>query len=40
MQLNADGSLNTSVTDPLRGFASITGADSTRQFRFGLGVTF
>jgi hypothetical protein len=40
MQLNADGSLNTSVTDPLRGFATITGADSFRQFRFGLRMSF
>ncbi len=39
-QLNADGSLNTSVTNPLRGFATITGADSTRQFRFGMRVSF
>ncbi|MBE0656505.1 MAG: hypothetical protein IH602_02385, partial [Bryobacteraceae bacterium] len=40
MQLNADGSLNTSVTRPLRGFGSITGADSFRQFRFGLRLQF
>ena len=40
MQLNSDGSLNTSVTRPLRGFGSITGADSTRQFRFGLRLSF
>ena len=39
-QLNSDGSLNTSVTNPLRGFATITGADSTRQFRFGLRLSF
>ncbi len=40
MQLNADGSLNTSVADPLRGFTTITGADSARQFRFGLRLAF
>jgi hypothetical protein len=40
MQLNADGSLNTSVTRPLRGFGSITSADSYRQFRFGLRLRF
>jgi hypothetical protein len=39
-RLNADGTLNTSVTDPLRGFATITGANSTRQFRFGLRLAF
>ncbi|HEY3444316.1 MAG TPA: carboxypeptidase regulatory-like domain-containing protein [Paludibaculum sp.] len=39
-QLNADGSLNTSVADPLRGFSTITGATSTRQFRFGLRLAF
>ena len=39
-QLNADGSLNTSVTNPLRGFATITGANSDRKFRFGLRLAF
>jgi hypothetical protein len=40
MRLNADGSLNTSVANPLNGFMTITGADSTRNFRFGLRVAF
>ncbi len=38
--LNADGSLNTSLAAPLGGFSTITGADSTRQFRFGLRLAF
>jgi hypothetical protein len=40
MQLNNDGSLNTGVADPLRGFSTITGANSDRQFRFGLRLQF
>ncbi|NWF85263.1 MAG: hypothetical protein HXY18_15715, partial [Bryobacteraceae bacterium] len=40
MRLNPDGSLNTSVTNPLNGFMTITSADSTRQFRFGLRLSF
>ena len=40
MRLNADGSLNTSVSNPLNGFMTITGADSFRQFRFGLRLSF
>ncbi|MCC7341990.1 MAG: TonB-dependent receptor [Bryobacterales bacterium] len=40
MRLNADGSLNTSVANPLNGFMTITGADSFRQFRFGLRLSF
>lgn len=40
MRLNADGSLNTSVSNPLNGFMTITGADSYRQFRFGLRLSF
>lgn len=39
-RLNSDGTLNTSVADPLRGFMTITGNDSTRQFRFGLRLSF
>ena len=40
MRLNPDGSLNTSVANPLNGFMTITGADSFRQFRFGLRLSF
>ncbi|MBI5086220.1 MAG: TonB-dependent receptor [Acidobacteria bacterium] len=40
MRLNPDGSLNTSVANPLNGFMTITSADSTRQFRFGLRLAF
>ncbi len=39
-RLNPDGSLNTSIANPLNGFMTITGADSTRQFRFGLRLSF
>ena len=41
--VNADGSLNTSVTDPYQNFMSITGMNAAwigRQFRFGLRVAF
>jgi hypothetical protein len=40
MRLNSDGSLNTSVANPLNGFMTITGADSFRRFRFGLRLAF
>ncbi len=39
-RLNPDGSLNTSVANPLQNFMAITSADSTRQFRFGLRLSF
>jgi hypothetical protein len=39
-RLNADGSLNTSVANPLQNFMAITGADSNRQFRFGARLSF
>jgi hypothetical protein len=39
MPLNPDGSLR-NVPDPLRSFMSITSADSFRQFRFGLRLSF
>lgn len=37
---NADGSINTSVSDPLRNFMSITGASTGREIRFGLRLAF
>ncbi|MCZ2157087.1 MAG: carboxypeptidase regulatory-like domain-containing protein [Bryobacterales bacterium] len=40
MRLKPDGSLDTSVANPLNGFMTITGADSFRQFRFGLRLSF
>jgi hypothetical protein len=40
MRLNADGSLNTSVNDPLQNFMSITSATAGRQIRFGLRLAF
>ncbi len=40
MSLNADGSLNTSVANPLNGFGTITSATSTRNFRFGARLSF
>jgi outer membrane receptor protein involved in Fe transport len=40
MKLNADGTYNTSVADPLGNFMCITGNDSTRQFRLGLRLSF
>lgn len=39
MLLNPDGSLR-NVTNPLQNFMSITSADSFRQFRFGLRLSF
>jgi hypothetical protein len=39
-QLRPDGSLDTSRVNPLQGFMTITGADSTRQFRLGLRLSF
>lgn len=38
--LQNDGSLDTSRANPLQNFMAITGADSTRQFRFGLRLAF
>ncbi len=40
MRLNADGSLNTSIANPLQNFMSITSATAGRQFRFGLRLAF
>ncbi|MDZ4798281.1 MAG: TonB-dependent receptor [Bryobacteraceae bacterium] len=40
LRLNADGSLNRSVADPIQNFMSITGASAGRQFRFGLRLAF
>ena len=40
MRLRPDGSLDTSLADPLRNFMSITGASTGREFRFGLRVAF
>jgi hypothetical protein len=40
MRLNPDGTLNTSLADPLQNFMSITGAGTGRDFRFGLRVAF
>jgi len=37
---NADGSISSTVNDPLRGFMTITGATTGRQFRFGLRLAF
>ncbi len=37
---NADGSINTSASDPLRNFMCITSATAGRQFRFGLRLAF
>lgn len=39
MLLNPDGTLR-NVANPLQNFMSITGGDSTRQFRFGLRLSF
>ena len=39
MLLNPDGSLR-NVPNPLQNFMAITGADSFRQFRLGLRVSF
>jgi outer membrane receptor protein involved in Fe transport len=40
MRLNPDGSLNTSIANPLQNFMSITSASTGRQFRFGLRLAF
>ncbi|MBI2687379.1 MAG: TonB-dependent receptor [Acidobacteria bacterium] len=40
MRLNPDGSLNTTLANPLNGFMTITSADSNRQFRFGARLQF
>jgi hypothetical protein len=43
MRLKSDGSLDTSVSNPLNGFMTITGVNdvnSRRQFRFGLRLSF
>ncbi len=40
MRLKPDGSLDTSLSDPLRNFMSITGASTGREFRFGLRLAF
>ncbi|HBY63971.1 MAG TPA: hypothetical protein DEH78_29460, partial [Solibacterales bacterium] len=40
MRLNADGTLNTSIPNPLQNFMCITGASTGRDFRFGLRVAF
>ncbi len=40
MRLNPDGSLNTSIANPLQNFMSITSATAGRQFRFGLRLAF
>jgi hypothetical protein len=40
MLLRPDGSLDTSKPNPLQNFMSITSADSSRQFRFGLRLSF
>lgn len=40
MRLKADGTLDTSLADPLNNFMSITGASTGRDFRFGLRVAF
>jgi hypothetical protein len=40
MRLNPDGTLNTSLADPLQNFMCITGASTGRQFRFGLRLSF
>jgi len=40
LRLTAQGSLDTSVTNPTGNFMSITGASTGREFRFGLRVAF
>ena len=40
LRRNPDGSLNTTVTDPLQNFMCITSATAGRQFRFGLRLAF
>jgi len=40
MRLNPDGTLNTSLADPLQNFMCITSASTGRQFRFGLRLSF
>jgi hypothetical protein len=40
MLLRPDGSLDTSRANPLQNFMCITSADSSRQFRFGLRLSF
>jgi hypothetical protein len=41
MRLNPDGTLNTSLSDPLQNFMCITGTNAAgRQFRFGLRLSF
>jgi hypothetical protein len=40
MRLKPDGTLDTSLANPLQNFMSITGATAGRQFRFGMRVAF
>jgi hypothetical protein len=40
LRLRPDGSLDTSLADPLRNFMCITGANTGREIRFGLRVAF
>ncbi len=40
MRLKSDGTLDTSVANPLQNFMSITSATTGREFRFGLRVAF
>jgi hypothetical protein len=40
LRRNADGSLNTSASDPINNFMCITSATAGRQFRFGLRISF
>ena len=40
MRLRPDGTLDTSLSDPLRNFMCITSATAGRDFRFGLRVSF
>jgi outer membrane receptor protein involved in Fe transport len=40
LRLNADGSLNRSLADPLQNFMCITGASTGRDIRFGMRVAF
>ncbi len=40
LRRNADGSLNTTVADPIQNFMCITSATAGRQFRFGLRLAF
>ncbi len=40
MRLDSNGNLRTDIANPLNGFMTITGNDSTRQFRFGLRLSF